>query len=162
MNEKSVDVVLIDLESASDSEIVRNWLLELLDLVPIVLLSPVPDPAVYNALVRAERGAMLRTDASADQIVHALEAVSTGLLTFDSSLIPQSETTNDLYEELTPREMEVLHLLAEGLANREIANRLNISEHTIKFHIGSILGKLGASTRTEAVTRGLRAGLIDL
>jgi two-component system, NarL family, response regulator YdfI len=53
-------------------------------------------------------------------------------------------------------------LLAEGFGNREIANRLDISEHTIKFHIRSILGKLGASTRTEAVTRGFRAGLIDL
>jgi two-component system, NarL family, response regulator YdfI len=65
-------------------------------------------------------------------------------------------------EELTPRETEVLRLLADGLPNREIAERLHISEHTIKFHIRSILGKLGASSRTEAVTLGFRSGLIEL
>jgi len=69
--------------------------------------------------------------------------------------------TAGISEELTSRETEVLRLLAEGSSNREIADRLDISEHTIKFHIRSILGKLGASTRTEAVTRGFRAGLID-
>ncbi len=66
------------------------------------------------------------------------------------------------YENLTPRENEVLAMLAEGLANREIADRLGVSDHTIKFHISSILDKLGASTRTEAVTLGLRMGLIVL
>jgi len=64
--------------------------------------------------------------------------------------------------QLTGRESAALQLLAEGLVNRDIADRLNISEHTIKFHIGSILGKLQASSRTEAVTRGLRSGLIEL
>jgi DNA-binding NarL/FixJ family response regulator len=63
---------------------------------------------------------------------------------------------------LTPREAEVLQSLADGLGNKEIAAKLNISEHTIKFHIRSILGKLGAASRTEAVTRGLRSGLIEL
>jgi DNA-binding NarL/FixJ family response regulator len=65
-------------------------------------------------------------------------------------------------EQLTAREAEVLRLLAEGLGNKDIAEKLGISEHTIKFHIRSILGKLGAASRTEAVTRGLRSGLIEL
>ena len=63
-------------------------------------------------------------------------------------------------ETLTPREIEVLGMLAEGEGNKQIARRLGISEHTVKFHVGSILAKLGAATRTEAVTLGLRGGLI--
>jgi DNA-binding CsgD family transcriptional regulator len=65
-------------------------------------------------------------------------------------------------ESLTPRELEVLVLLADGVGNREIASRLDISEHTVKFHLSAIFGKLGASTRTDAVRRALRSGLIDL
>jgi DNA-binding NarL/FixJ family response regulator len=65
-------------------------------------------------------------------------------------------------ERLTAREFEVLRLLSEGLANREIASRLAISEHTAKFHISSILGKLNVATRTEAVSQGIRRGLIPI
>ena len=65
-------------------------------------------------------------------------------------------------EALTEREHEVLELLSDGLSNRDIASSLSISEHTVKFHLASIFGKLGASTRTEAVHRGLRHGVIDL
>lgn len=65
-------------------------------------------------------------------------------------------------EGLTPREHQVLTLLADGLHNREIAERLSVSEHTVKFHLGAIFGKLGASTRTEAVQKGLRLGMIDI
>ena len=65
-------------------------------------------------------------------------------------------------EALTPREHEVLVLLADGVGNREIAGALGISEHTVKFHLSAIFGKLGATTRTDAVRRALRAGLIDL
>ena len=63
-------------------------------------------------------------------------------------------------EDLTPREIEVLKLVAAGLANKEIAHRLEISDHTVKFHVASVMGKLGASSRTEAVTLGIRLGLI--
>jgi DNA-binding NarL/FixJ family response regulator len=65
-------------------------------------------------------------------------------------------------EPLTRREREVLQMLASGLANKEIATRLSISDHTVKFHVASILGKLGASTRTEAVATGIRNGLVML
>jgi len=162
MDERPADAMLADLDSTSDDDIAHDWIVELIEIVPIVLLIPVPDGAMFHTLIRAGKGAMLRTDASADQIVHAIVSVSSGLLTFDGTLIPEPSLDDNLSEELTARETEVLHLLAEGLVNREIAGRLNISEHTIKFHIRSILGKLGASTRTEAVTRGLRAGLIEL
>ena len=65
-------------------------------------------------------------------------------------------------EALTPREVEVLELLAEGLPNKAIAARLGISDQTVKFHVAAIAGKLGASNRTDAVRRAVRRGLITL
>jgi DNA-binding NarL/FixJ family response regulator len=82
-------------------------------------------------------------------------------MVFDKALVP-GRPVEDTAESLTARELDVLRLLAEGSGNKEIALHLKISEHTIKFHISSILGKLGVSSRTEAVSRGLRASLIDL
>ena len=162
LEEPAAEVAILDSQSAPESDVTRDWLFEILDRLPSVVLISAPDAGIFNAVVRAERGALLRTDASPGQIIQAVQSTSAGLLTFDSTLIPLPDSPADLTEELTPRETEVLALLAEGLVNREIALRLSISEHTIKFHIRSILGKLGASTRTEAVTRGLRQGLIEL
>lgn len=75
---------------------------------------------------------------------------------------PPGRPREPVVEELTSRERDVLTLLADGLANREIAAALAISEHTVKFHLASIFGKLGATTRTDAVQRGLRLGVIDI
>ena len=75
---------------------------------------------------------------------------------------PPSQGDDAPVESLTAREHDVLILLGEGLSNRDIAARLGISEHTVKFHLASIFGKLGASTRTEAVQRGLRLGVIEI
>jgi DNA-binding NarL/FixJ family response regulator len=76
--------------------------------------------------------------------------------------VPRTLNSDQPFEGLTPREHEVLTLLADGLPNRDIAARLGVSEHTVKFHLGAIFGKLGASTRTEAVQKGLRSGVIDI
>jgi DNA-binding NarL/FixJ family response regulator len=78
--------------------------------------------------------------------------------TYDEIALEQDE----LPEPLTPREIEVLELLAEGLPNKAIAQRLEISDQTVKFHVASISGKLGAANRTDAVRRALRRGLITL
>lgn len=75
--------------------------------------------------------------------------------------LPSSRRTEPLIESLTAREHAVLALVADGLSNREIAHDLAISEHTVKFHLASIFGKLGVSTRTEAVQRGVRLGVIE-
>jgi DNA-binding CsgD family transcriptional regulator len=75
---------------------------------------------------------------------------------------PEGTKADPPVESLTAREHDVLALLADGLSNRDIAARLDISEHTVKFHLASIFGKLGASTRTEAVQRGLRLGVIEI
>jgi ATP/maltotriose-dependent transcriptional regulator MalT len=76
--------------------------------------------------------------------------------------LPPARPSEPLLESLTAREHDVLALVADGLSNRDIAAALAISDHTVKFHLASIFGKLGASTRTEAVQRGLRLGVIQI
>lgn len=76
--------------------------------------------------------------------------------------LPPARQAESLIEALTAREHDVLALVADGLGNRDIAHALSISEHTVKFHLASIFGKLGVSTRTEAVHRGVRLGVIQI
>ncbi|OLE58205.1 MAG: hypothetical protein AUI36_13870, partial [Cyanobacteria bacterium 13_1_40CM_2_61_4] len=151
MSETSADLAVVDLQSPRASAVARDWLFELIAVVPVVLLDSDVDPAVFNRILHTRTGGMLRADASSDQIIHAIRSVASGLMTFDSALMPRPTEDDPFPEPLTPRETEVLRLLADGLGNKEIAAQLNVSEHTIKFHIRSILGKLGASSRTEAV-----------
>jgi len=162
MMENSADLALIDLDTSVQPATIREWLSEFLDLAPVVLLSSELDPPTVNLIRRAGAGGILQSDASPEQIVQAIKTVAANLIVFDSAFGPPSSDDDSVADQLTPREVEVLRLLADGLANKEIALKLNISEHTIKFHIRSILGKLGATSRTEAVTRGLRSGLIEL
>jgi DNA-binding NarL/FixJ family response regulator len=161
MLDSSADVSLIEVGSEAQST-TRDWLFELLELTPVVLLSREPEPIWFNRLRRSGEGGLLHANASSEQIIQAIKSVAAGLTIFDGSLAPSSSDDESAVEALTPREAEVLRLLAVGLGNKEIALRLSVSEHTIKFHIHSILGKLGAASRTEAVTRGLRSGLIEL
>jgi DNA-binding NarL/FixJ family response regulator len=125
---------------------------------------------IARALRRGVKGILPRNGSSA-AIVWAIEAANSGLFLFDedttqaltarfgSESLPER---TQLIEELTEREIEILRKLAEGLGNKQIASGLAISEHTVKFHISSILDKLGASSRTEAVTIGIRLGLVLL
>ena len=78
------------------------------------------------------------------------------------ALDESARDTEWIEESLTPREIEVLELLAEGRSNKSIAQRLGISDQTVKFHVASILAKLGAANRTEAVRLAVRRGLISL
>lgn len=161
MAETAADLAIIELQSESQSTF-HEWAVELMESTPIVFLCSGPEPSLFNSIRRTGNAGLLRLNASCDQIVHAVKSVADGLTVFDGALAPQSSGDEPLPEELTPREIEVLRLLADGLANKDIAVQLSISEHTIKFHIHSILGKLGAASRTEAVARGLRNGLIEL
>ena len=124
--------------------------------------------------------ALLPRGASGGEIVAAVEAVSAGLFAFGedafAALLSATPRTSEEpagqtsaegpppagteLDALTPREREVLDMLAEGLSNKEIAWRMKISGHTVKFHVASIFAKLNVSTRTEAVTQGIRKGLI--
>ena len=139
--------------------------------VPVILLVENPARWPSEALPPGVRGILPRNVTPAE-IAAAIEAVAAGLFVFHPAEIDslpllrprESETAPDvgepLLEPLTPREIEVLQLLSAGVGNKEIAARLNISEHTAKFHVASIMGKLGAASRTEAVTLGIRHGLV--
>jgi DNA-binding CsgD family transcriptional regulator len=104
--------------------------------------------------------AALRAQLAADPHIEIVDLIDQA----DAVLsLPPSQRDADLpIETLTAREHDVLALLADGRSNRDIAAQLSISEHTVKFHLASIFGKLGASTRTEAVQRGLRLGVIEI
>jgi DNA-binding NarL/FixJ family response regulator len=111
---------------------------------------------------------LLSTEASAEELIAAISAVYQGLVVAPISLLeplwieaPQA-APEDLVDQLTPREAETLQLLAQGLANKQIALELEISEHTVKFHVSSIYAKLGVTNRMEAVRSGLQLGLITL
>lgn len=136
----------------------------------VVLLAEDLTRAETVRLMQSGVQAILPRDSSASEITSALEAVSEGLVAFSPEFLrlllptPPSEGAEQDFEylndPLTTRETEVLALLAGGAGNKEIAAQLRISEHTAKFHVSSILSKLGATTRTEAVSRGCRLGLI--
>lgn len=120
---------------------------------PVVLLTASP----ASELIRAGAKGVLQPTATEQQIAAALQAAAAGLIVLspeERALAPTSA--------LTARETEVLRMIAEGLANKEIAYRLGISEHTVKFHVSAVLGKLGVATRAEAVGAGVRQGLIML
>ena len=109
---------------------------------------------------------VLPRDSGAATVSAALRAVGKGLLVMDASLAHAAMTEparpDPVSSNLTPRELEVLRLLAEGLPNKTVAHRLDISEHTVKFHVNSLLAKLGAQSRTDAVVRATRLGLVLL
>jgi DNA-binding NarL/FixJ family response regulator len=132
---------------------------------PIVALLP-DEVHTVDAWSVGVRGLLLR-EVTAEQLVAALRAVAIGLMVLDPVLANALRPAQDVapapsVEELTPRELEVLQLLAQGLSNKAIAYRLNISEHTVKFHVNAIMRKLGAQSRTEAAVQATRLGLILL
>jgi len=145
-----------------DAEIAREY--------PVIVLSEQVKAAWFSDALRAGVRAILPRDVPPEQLRAALEAAVAGLFVVHPSeldtVLPatlgSSVTVDELLEPLTKREREVLQMLAAGLANKEIAARLAISDHTVKFHVASILGKLGVSTRTQAVSVGIRRGLVLL
>jgi NarL family two-component system response regulator YdfI len=133
----------------------------------IVLLTSEGQPEWTADALRSGVRALLPRDAPAAAILAAVEAAANGLAVIDPQELEgllgspgPVDAADTGGAPLTPREMEVLRMMADGAANKEIAWRLAISEHTVKFHVASVMGKLNASSRTEAVTRGLRRGLI--
>ncbi|SRR6266498_3108147 len=129
---------------------------------PTLWLGPSKHRSSEDRHTRTE-DAELPTDATPSQIRAAAAALAAGLHVGSlSSGRPQTEDEFEfvLLDPLTEREIEVLNLVAEGFSNPEIAKRLGVSRNTVKFHVSSIIGKLGATSRTEAVTLGLKRGLI--
>ncbi len=135
------------------------------DAPPVLVLSPAAPPTRSGAAGGAL--GLLPRDADPSALAAALRAIAKGLTVVDPAFAgalpwPRARQDTALPEALTPREAEVLQLVAAGLPNKLIAERLGISEHTVRFHLTAIFGKLDAHTRTEAVTRAARLGVIAL
>jgi two-component system, NarL family, response regulator YdfI len=162
------DVVLVDV----GSETASTWLRDLAGArrsSAMVILADDARGDLGGGTRRSGGRAVLPRQATTQEIVAAIEAVAAGLIVLHpdtmDAFAPLASRRDRFRgsidrQPLTPREIEVLAMMAEGLGNKIIAARLAISEHTVKFHIASIFAKLNAGSRTEAVTIGLRLGAI--
>lgn len=155
----AADVLLAEAETGNE----YDWraLAEL--PIPVVLLLDPSSSSVLSSVLRAGIRGVLSWDATPQEIESALAAVNAGLVvTAPEFLLGLHSQAEELAEPLSERELQVLDLLAEGLSNKLIAHRLSISEHTVKTHVAAIFAKLGASSRTEAVSQAIRRGLVML
>jgi two-component system NarL family response regulator len=156
------DVTLMDLRMPGVSGVtaIRTLCAEHPDARIIVLTVHKGDEAVYQAIEAGARGYVLK-DAPPEDIVSAIRAVHAGRRFIPPEVAAQiAERLR--YDALTPREMEVLKLMARGFSNKEIGARLVTSEGTARNHVASILAKLGVQDRTRAVTVALERGVLDL
>jgi DNA-binding NarL/FixJ family response regulator len=131
---------------------------------PAVIVADDPREIASRGAGEGRAIALLSTRTTPAQLRAALAAVLAGLSSHEAAApFPPAATTAAFdHEPLTPREIEVFELLAKGLSNRDIAGVLGISAHTAKYHVGQILAKVGAATRAEAVSCGLKMGVIGL
>lgn len=137
----------------------------------VLLLGEFQDTALRNTLKKFRAWGFLPLDSSASELTAAIQALHEGLIVATPELItsliagpPDREQRGmpDTLESLTQRETQVLELIATGQANKQIAISLDISEHTVKFHVSSIFSKIGANNRAEAVRKAIQQGLISL
>jgi DNA-binding NarL/FixJ family response regulator len=162
------DVVVVDAPAASALDDLLAWL-DRPDIGVLVLGPPDGLDRIATLGAGFAWGYLLRESGPAE-LAAAIRAVAAGLTVVEPDLLlrltrdarPPSPVVEREGEELTARERETLQLVAEGLTNKAIAARLSISDHTVKFHVASILAKLGAGSRTEAVHLAARQGLIAL
>jgi len=171
VEELQPDVVVA--EVTGQDRTLPEEILKLSEEAPVAIVLLVDDANTERDLDALRNGvrAVLPRNMSPGGIIAAVEAVGVGLAVLLpeglDNLLRESTASHravspPLVEALTPREIEVLGMMVEGWGNKEISTRLGISEHTVKFHVASIMGKLNASSRTEAVTSGIRHGLIML
>lgn len=168
-----LDVQVLELEGWGLLDELRH---EMPTLTTLVIGDDANDPRVTHALELGARGYLLR-QAAAQELSNAIRAAHTGSIALHPLVVSHMLETlrvnrdlkqedepplDDLIEPLSEREIQVLRLMTRGMANKQIAGELYITEHTVKFHIRSILGKLGAANRTEAVTLGIQRGLVSL
>jgi DNA-binding NarL/FixJ family response regulator len=171
LEELQPDVLIAEI--TGQDRTLPDEILKLSEEAPVAIILLVDDANTERDVEAFRNGvrAVLPRNMSPGGIVAAVEAVGTGLAVLLpeglETLLRESTASHraispPLVEALTPREIEVLGMMVEGWGNKEISTRLGISEHTVKFHVASIMGKLNASSRTEAVTSGIRHGLIML
>ena len=162
------DVVLLDWNSSDFESISQS---QQFISATIILLNELED-IDFKAILNARVKGILPQTSTESEIIAAVKAVASGLVVLHPEIINnlQLQTPTNLQPQidikfiqtLTPREIEILQMLTPGLSNKAIAKQLNISDHTVKFHVSSIFQKLNVSTRTEAVAVGVRLGLIML
>jgi DNA-binding NarL/FixJ family response regulator len=159
-----VDAVLADIDWTDDDLEEAGGLAA---LPPVLLLADGVD-AGFAALSAGFRGVLLR-DSGVDEIQAGLRSLAAGLAVIDPRILPLIQRAPaspadapGRIEQLSPREIEVLNLIARGYPNKAIALELGISEHTVKFHVGSVLTKLGAASRSEAVAIAMRHGMVTV
>jgi NarL family two-component system response regulator YdfI len=167
-----VDVVIWSPALKLDRDILRTELANMRIGVAAALLLLHDDPYVIDKLINLKVHAwgLLPPESSQAELISAIEAVNEGLVVINPTWLqrlsaretPYNGENTDMVQSLTGRETEILQLLALGLTNKQIALRLKISTHTVKFHVSSIFGKLGTTNRTETVKFGLKIGLISL
>jgi DNA-binding NarL/FixJ family response regulator len=169
--EVEADVILVEASGDSARSVIDSLeAAELASEAAVVVLSDHPKIEWITEVLQKGALAVLPNDLRPEQLAAALEAAAVGLIVIhpaeaNAIIRPTKKASPQLAEHaesLTRRESEVLQMLASGLANKEIAARLRLSEHTVKFHVASILGKLGAGSRTEAVSIGIRRGRVLL
>jgi DNA-binding NarL/FixJ family response regulator len=156
------DLVLMDLRMPIKTGIeatveIRN---KFADARVLMLTTFDGDEDIHQALQAGARGYVLKSS-TGEKLIPALRAVAAGQRWIPREVATRLAVRNS-FEDLTPREMQVLNQLAKGLANKEIADVLDITEHTAKDHLKSILGKLRVADRTEAVTAAIQRGIIHL
>ncbi|MEM9950857.1 MAG: response regulator transcription factor [Chloroflexota bacterium] len=161
------DIVLFDLGWQINDSLDTLSSIQELDIPIVALLTDENDASATLAnLNQGTVYGLLLNENDADILLSALQTVANGLIVIDpalsTALMTSNTPTDPIAEELTQRENEVLQLLAQGLTNKGIAHQLGITDHTVKFHVNAIMTKLGAQSRTEAVVRATRAGLIIL
>lgn len=159
--ELSADVIVVDWDHEQAQELIEFAS----DAPPLIVLAVDPQPPWLGEGLRAGIRGVLPRDASTAEIAAAIDAAAAGLVVLHPDAVDNAAVRTRAVaqgEALSPREIEVLRLVAEGSSNKEIAWKLSISEHTVKFHLNSILSKMHAGSRTEAVMLGLRQGLIPL
>ena len=172
------DILVADLDTPASAAAMLDFLEDAPAGTGSVALIDDPDPAWVRSALRASIHAVISRDADAEDMQLALQAAEAGFILLhptsvhgllqNNSVAGMNDISGedlapeDMIEDLTARESEVLRLVSIGLGNKEVAARLAISEHTAKFHISSILSKLHAGSRTEAVSLGIRKGLIPI
>jgi DNA-binding NarL/FixJ family response regulator len=140
----------------------RGGLEEVFSDTPAVLLAAQANSAVVRSAARVGIHSVVPMNVTPQQLMAVISATIAGFAVTPPRLPAPPASPMRVAEELTAREVEVLRLMARGQRNKQLAAQLKISEHTAKFHVSSVLAKLGARTRTEAVTIGMTRGLVAI
>ncbi len=162
---EEADVIVAGVEEDAGWETV----LDMAGRLPVILLMEGLSLLEIDEALRSGAGAILPLTVDGESLIAAIVAVNAGLIVLPRGMVETESIgqhnapfSRETVEALTTREREVLGIIAEGLSNKQIADRLQISDHTVKFHVASILGKLGVSSRTEAVTAAIKQGILML